>query len=139
LIVVDASIAVGWFVPEEHSAFASELLLTPRDLIAPDLLVAEVGNALVKANRRGLIRSERVRGAVRRLTLGLVTLDATSPLLPEASDLACRLRCSIYDAVYIELARRAGALLVTNDTRQAELAVTVAVRVHRPRDGPLPS
>jgi hypothetical protein len=138
VIVVDASIAVAWFLPEEHTPFAVVLLDLTRDLIAPDLLVAEVGNALVKAHRRRMIRQERVRAALERLTLGLVTLSASPPLLPNAADLACRLRCSIYDATYIELARRTGAIIVTNDARLAEIAVALAIRAHRPGDGPLP-
>lgn len=137
MIVVDASIAVGWFLVETQSEFADHVLRTSRDLMAPDLVVAEVGNALVKAHRRRMIRSERVRGAVERLLTGLVTLQPTTPLLPAAAELACTQRCSIYDAAYIELARRTGAIVVTNDARLAEIARAVAVRAHRPEDGPL--
>lgn len=138
MIVVDASVAVAWFVPEEHTPFATALLEMPRDLIAPDLIVAEVGNALVKAYRRKAVRQERVRAALEHLVMGLVTLAQSTPLLAEAADLACRLRCSIYDAAYLELARRTGALVVTADARLAGLAAAVAVRAHRPGDGPLP-
>lgn len=139
MIVVDASVAVGWFLPEGQSEFSHHLLQTAQDLVAPDLLVAEVGNALVKAHRRRMIRSERVRGSLERLVLGLVTLQPTTPLLPAAAELACTMRCSIYDAAYIELARRSAAIIVTNDARLAEVARSVAVRVHRPEDGPLPA
>jgi predicted nucleic acid-binding protein len=139
MIVVDASVAVAWFVPEAHAAFAIDLISVPRELVAPDILAAEVGNALVKAYRRGTIKAERVRPSLERLTLGLVAMEPSTPLMPAAADLACRLRCSIYEATYIEQARRLGALVVTNDARLAELALAVAVRVHRPEDGPLPA
>jgi predicted nucleic acid-binding protein len=47
-VVVDASVVVKWFIPEQGHANARELLLAARDrrvdLHAPDLLLAEVAN-----------------------------------------------------------------------------------------------
>jgi predicted nucleic acid-binding protein len=42
--VVDASVAVKWFVPEIHSAEALRLLSSDCELLAPDLLPSELGN-----------------------------------------------------------------------------------------------
>ena len=42
--VVDASVAAKWLVPEADSPLAEALL--DDDLLAPDLLFAEVGNIL---------------------------------------------------------------------------------------------
>ena len=44
--VVDASIVVKWFVEEKWSDEASSLLEAEVTLIAPELLFAEVSNAL---------------------------------------------------------------------------------------------
>jgi predicted nucleic acid-binding protein len=55
--VVDASVAVKWYLPEPESDAAGRLLDPEHDLIAPDLLFAEVGNALWKRWRRGEIGS----------------------------------------------------------------------------------
>jgi predicted nucleic acid-binding protein len=54
--VVDASVAVKWFVPEIHSAEALRLLSLYCELLAPDLLPSEFGNILWKKTRRGEIR-----------------------------------------------------------------------------------
>jgi len=51
-VVVDASVAVKWLIPEEFSAHARMLLSTDYQLLAPDLLSAELGNALWKKHRR---------------------------------------------------------------------------------------
>lgn len=57
--VIDASVAVKWFLPELHSDKAEVLLkgfLTEGlSLTAPDLLVPEVGNTLWK---RSVLRKE---------------------------------------------------------------------------------
>ena len=51
--VVDASIVVKWIVKEEWSDEASSLLEAEATLIAPELLFAEVCNALWAMRRRG--------------------------------------------------------------------------------------
>ena len=47
-LVVDASVVSKWFLREEESDAASELLRKNWILYAPDLLVAEIGNVLWK-------------------------------------------------------------------------------------------
>jgi predicted nucleic acid-binding protein len=46
--VVDASVAVKWFVPEIYDAQALRLLSGSHQLVAPDLLYVEAGNILWK-------------------------------------------------------------------------------------------
>ena len=55
-LVVDASVAVKWFLPEAQSDAARALLGSGHDLIAPELVYAELGIALVKRVRKGEIR-----------------------------------------------------------------------------------
>lgn len=43
-VVIDASIAVKWVLPEEHETTARRVL-SSRELLAPHLLWAEVGKA----------------------------------------------------------------------------------------------
>ena len=45
-VVIDASVAVKWFVPEIHSAAAARLLEPEIVLCAPDLIGPEFGNVL---------------------------------------------------------------------------------------------
>lgn len=138
MIVLDASVAVAWFLPEPHADFAAGLVGAGIDLTAPDLIVPEVANALVKAFRRGAISQARVAAAVQQMANGIVQLHASAAMLSDAADLACRFRCSAYDATYIELARRRAAAIVTDDARLAEVARSVGIRAHRPADGSLP-
>lgn len=137
MIVVDASIAAAWFLDESHSPFAAMLLESDADLMAPDLMAAEVGSALVRGYRRNLISESEVSNGLAAIVGGLVTLHPTTPLLVGASAIACRHRCSIYDAAYLELAHQTGGLLATDDARMAEIARAISIRVHCPDDGPL--
>ena len=50
---VDASIACKWFVEEEGSDEAEQLLAVGEVLLAPELIVAEVCSALWKKLRAG--------------------------------------------------------------------------------------
>lgn len=138
MIVLDASVAVAWFLPEQYASFAAGLVAARHELTAPDIIVAEVGSALAKAFRRGYIKQPRIVAAIHHLSSGIVELQPSVPLLPDAADLACRLRCSVYDAAYLELARRRRIPIVTDDARLAEVAGSINVRVHRPDDGMLP-
>ena len=46
VFVIDASVVVKWFVPENHSGAARRLLALPLEYIAPDLLFAETANTI---------------------------------------------------------------------------------------------
>lgn len=54
-LVIDSSVAVKWFVPEPYSGEAQLILNRFQrgtlDLLAPDLLYAEIGNILWKKQR----------------------------------------------------------------------------------------
>ncbi|MEO8383259.1 MAG: type II toxin-antitoxin system VapC family toxin [Acidobacteriota bacterium] len=54
-VVVDASVAAKWFLPEIHSDAAARLLDPTIALYAPDLIVPEFGNILWKKIRRAEI------------------------------------------------------------------------------------
>lgn len=77
--VVDASVALKWFVEEEGSDLAAELLMTRALLTAPDLIVAEVCNAAWKAVRSGTMTPEQHDHAASRLA---AVFDELSPLPP---------------------------------------------------------
>ena len=75
--VVDASVAAKWFLPELHKDKAEELLRDfldeKLDLIAPDLIISEVGNILWKRSTlRGEISvTQASRSYANFLALGL--------------------------------------------------------------------
>jgi predicted nucleic acid-binding protein len=120
LNVVDASLAVKWFIPEEHSDRAMSILARFRnrslDLTAPDHILIEVGSALWKRStlKSEISESEATESLTDFLALGL-KLRPTPPLVGPAMRLAAQERHSIYDMVYVALARQLGCELITAD------------------------
>jgi predicted nucleic acid-binding protein len=116
-IVVDASVAIKWFVPEIHEDEAACWLSSGHPLLAPDLLFAEVGNIAWKKTIRDELSEAEAR-RIRRALTKLPLLTISSRELSEAAlDLALALRCTVYDALYVALAVAEDAWLVTADRK----------------------
>jgi len=115
--VIDASVAVKWFVPETHSSEAATLLDPVHNLHAPDLLLAEVANTLWKKTRRRELKPGEARLVVRGLASVSLEITPTRELLTGALDLALHVGCTAYDAMYLALAIHHGCRLVTADRR----------------------
>ena len=114
-IVVDASVAVKWLLPEVYAKAARRLLRGRRELVAPDLMWAEVGNAVWKKCRRAELTSEEARDILQDFRRFPVQTYTAKALLNPAWDLAERLQLTIYDSLYLALAISRGATLVTAD------------------------
>lgn len=118
MFVIDASVALGWLLDDERTAASLQWLdqLRHRRALVPLLFWLEVGNALhVAAMRKRLAQPPlAVFDSLRRLP---ITADTESPAIAarEAIELAARYDITVYDAAYLELARRARAPLVTHD------------------------
>ncbi len=115
--VLDASIAVCWaFDDEDHpsAALALERIRTD-DARVPALWWFEVRNTLIVNERRGRLTEADTSAFLRGLSRLGVTIDR-SPEEAEVLALSRRLRLTVYDASYLELARREGVPLATLDT-----------------------
>lgn len=115
--VVDASVAVKWVVPENLSESADRLLGSEDPLMAPDLLMIEAANALWKKARRKELSAAEAGRALDVLLASGIVVCAAEPLLGRALAMAQRLEHSVYDCVYLALAERERATLVTADER----------------------
>jgi predicted nucleic acid-binding protein len=115
-LVVDASVAVLWTLTQQGSDRAAALNNDDR-LIAPSLIIAEIGNAVWKAVRRGdLPKTEALTGI--EIALGPVAaLTPDEELRGRALELAIELDHPIYDCFYLALAERERCPLVTADKR----------------------
>jgi predicted nucleic acid-binding protein len=114
-LIVDANVVVKWFVQEEYWEAALALSQGPA-LLAPELLLAEAGNAFVKKIRRREMSEADVRGSLARIPSMVTLLDST-PLASEALDIAARYQCSFYDSLYVALALQQQCRVVTADER----------------------
>jgi predicted nucleic acid-binding protein len=121
LYVIDAGIVVKWFIPEEDSAIAHQLLtrhLQGLDTaIAPDLLISECGNVFWRRCRQGdLTPEEATESLADLLTLNLPLVPASS-LVQSALRLALQHQRTVYDSLYLSLSEERGCPLLTADER----------------------
>ena len=116
-VVVDASVAVKWVIPESLSAQADSLRERADRLLAPDLLLPEAASALWKKLTRREITAREVAQAIDLLLASGLDLRPSRPLLGRALALARRLRHPVYDCIYLALAQVEGATLITADQR----------------------
>ena len=115
--VIDASVALKWFLPEVEAEPARRVLAARPNLVAPDLLFAEAGNALWKRVRaEEMTAGEATAVAEALAALPWRVLGAQSLLAP-ALEIACRTGCTVYDSLYVAAAVREEAPLVTADRR----------------------
>jgi predicted nucleic acid-binding protein len=124
-LVVDASVAVKWVAYEPNSPAAVAVREADNHLIAPSLVIAEIGNALwKKALRREMARNEAV-AAFRLAVSHFAEFVPLDDFREKALELAIELRHPIYDCFYITLAERERCALVTADARLIAAAKAV--------------
>ena len=128
ILIVDASVVVKWFVPEANSEAAAALLDSGDELVAPDTLRVEVASALLKALRRDAIDSAAALEALSLLTEGVIRIIPVAERVAKALVLVREHGGSLYDGLYLSLARELDAPVVTSDARMADVALAAAVR-----------
>ena len=126
-LVVDASVALKWFVPEADREAARQLLLSDVTLHAPRFLAIETVNAAWKNWRKQNIDEAVVRSVGERLPRLIDSWHADDGLLDDAADMALALNHPIFDCIYIVLAKRLGVKVVTADKRMLGVAPEQAV------------
>lgn len=131
-LVIDASLAVAWLLPEEYSEAAEAVVSTISDPCpVPSLFWFEVRNILGVAERRGriefggaLLGMERLR----RLPLDDAGIGSDGAILL----LAAKHLLTAYDASYLALALNRSAALATLDRKLAHAARKEGVAVLGP-------
>ncbi len=115
--VVDASIAVKWFVEERGSTAARTVLSKGETLLAPDLILVETSNTAWKKVRRKEMTQEQGEAMVRALPLYFDRLVQSDALVVCAYALANHLNHPVYDCLYLALAELEDVDLITDDER----------------------
>ena len=123
-LVVDASVAVKWLVAEEDSDAADRLLAGGDDLYAPRLMVSEVANAVWRKARMGEIERGQAGILMAAVSEMPVHWSSDETVCVDAVRLAVALDRPAYDCVYLALAHRVDAQLVTADIRFANALAT---------------
>lgn len=133
-LVLDASVALTWCYPDEHSAFAYRVLdfLERGRAVVPGLWAVEVANALVTGERRHRLSDSAVAQFLELIGGLEIETDAETGVraLTTTRRLALAYDLSVYDATYLELAMREGLTLATLDAALKKAAKAAGVKLY---------
>jgi predicted nucleic acid-binding protein len=116
-LVIDASVAIKWFLPEQYSIHAHRLLESTHELIAPDLIVPECGNVLWKKWLRQELEAEVIPALLSDLCRMNLRIVPSFSLIDESSRISVTHRRSFYDSIYLALAVSCDSRMVTADEK----------------------
>jgi predicted nucleic acid-binding protein len=132
-VVLDAGAALLCVLDEPGSGRAEAVLerLQTGVVLAPDLWLAEVANAVWKSTRRRLkpLPPELAPELLDALLGMPIRLLPHTPLMARALDIALLTGLTVYDALYCAAAERENAELMTLDRRVAGAAVALGLNV----------
>jgi predicted nucleic acid-binding protein len=123
--VLDASAAVRLILADPAAADLAERVGGAALVLAPELMLSELANTLWKlrrADRLNDLDPQELLAEAREL---VDRLEPDRHLQAEALALACHLNHPVYDCLYLALARREAASLISSDRRLNALAERV--------------
>lgn len=123
MIILDSSAAVDIARETEDGKALAALMLTGETVISSELFYAEVANSFSKYCRAGFFSEKEAK---ERMVKALQLVEVFCPLeesFAEAFSESIRLEHSVYDIVYLVLARRNGATLFTLDRKLQKLCL----------------
>jgi predicted nucleic acid-binding protein len=132
--VLDASVAAKWMLPaggealhEEAAEWLERLLGNQISLVVPDLFWIETSNLIWRAVRMARITKEEGVRALSDLRDRDLETVSSLPLLGAAVEIAFSYHRSVYDSIYVALAKDRSTSLITADEKLAN-----AVAAHLP-------
>ena len=128
--VVDASVAIKWFIPETHSDLATRLQRMTHGLHVPAFFMLELGNVLSKKIRRAELTSEEGEIILKEVPQVPLQHHADARLFRPAYALALQTQRSLYDCLYLALAEVIDGALITAD-RQFYMALASGIHARR--------
>ncbi len=132
-IVLDSSVTLAWIYSDEANETIREVFEQVADAgaVVPALWRLEVANSLTVAVRRRRIDAEFRRAALSDLALLDITTDqhTDAHAWSDTLHLADRYRLTVYDASYLELARRRAMPLATLDEDLGAAAGKLGIKV----------
>jgi predicted nucleic acid-binding protein len=115
--VVDASVAIKWYVPEIYEQEATQLLRGNHVFHAPELIYPEFSNILWKKVRRGEVTAAEGQRILAAFAAKKLIAHAHQPLMQSAYTGAESSGQTVYDWTYLALATALSCEFVTADEK----------------------
>lgn len=122
-IILDASIIVALYLPEEYSSWAQDTVNAHRLPHILDLTMYEVFNALWKASLRKKMPvkiTRTVLTSAKKFMKDLCRIHSYEEVIDIAFNLSLKHGITVYDASYLALAKKLGLKLATLDKELKE-------------------
>jgi len=120
-LVVDSGIAVKWFVREDDSPKALQILKEYRSedlwFLSPDLIYAEFGNVIWKKQIFQGLDPKDADFAISEFKKISFTLTPITLLFDDAYQIAVKYKRTFYDSLYLALSVRENCEFVTADEK----------------------
>jgi predicted nucleic acid-binding protein len=129
VIVIDASVVVKFILKEEGWNKVADFLKT--GTISVDLVIKETVNAIWKRVMRKEISLEEAKSmfeAMKEILNKAVIIENEMDYIDEAFEISIRQNITVYDSLYIALAKKKKLELLTADEIQAQVASLEEVR-----------
>lgn len=127
IAVLDASAAVEVVLQRKLSGKLTESIIQADSVLAPHLFISEVTNVLWKYYS---FADLSFRDCEKRLKQAIKLPDRLideKEIFLEAFKLGCSLKHSIYDLLYLIIARRNNGILLTTDNKLTEIANKLSI------------
>ncbi|MFM7237747.1 MAG: type II toxin-antitoxin system VapC family toxin [Cyanobium sp.] len=120
-LVLDASAVVRIIEGSSQACAFTEALETAELVLAPELMLTEVANTLWRIQGAGQLQAATLQARLRRAADLVDHIEPDRTLQAEALALATHLDHPVYDCLYLVLARREVASLLSADQRLLDL------------------
>ncbi len=128
MIAADSSVLIRYFSKEEGWEKAEKII--EQGVVTLEFAVKEVANALWKKVLRGEMAKEDAVKLILDLKSGeIIRLEDQGEYIEEAFNIAVRRGITIYDALFVSLAKSKRLELITSDEKQGEAAEDEGVKV----------
>ncbi len=123
MIVLDASVALKWFVDGEPQVVEArrvldEIVADPEPYLIPELFMNELLAVLSRLPGATAANVQTALGLIE--SLGLARIGNGHELLHTAAEISHRFKISGYDAIYVALAQLSRGVWLTADARAAK-------------------
>lgn len=115
--VIDASLAIKWFIPEIHSEVALQINRLQAQLHVPAFIQLEIGSVLTKKIRRDELTEAEGDVILKEFTRLPLRYHSDGQIFHAAYKLALVTRRSLYDCLYLALAEAINGPVITADRK----------------------